>query len=164
MFERHRVSLGDRVSPIQLWPRGFDLAFEWYNTRTEEYEGETLAAHLNLGFFPGGDRPYFYSNPWPFDPALTQVALPQGAVWQTDGWNGTMLPYDAVQGDRDPASTLVNTLAPFSIWRHRLWRPGERSAPVAGIEWHSAISPLRVRRATWRTEAGGLVEEPRCPL
>ena len=107
IFERHRVTLGDRVSPIQMWPHGFDLAFEWYGTKTEEHEGETLPAQLNLGLYPGGE-PYFYSNPWPFADALTDTPLPHGAVWNTEGWNGTKLPYDAVQGDPDAASKLAD--------------------------------------------------------
>jgi hypothetical protein len=97
-FERHRAGLGDQVSPIQLWPHGFDLAFEWYGTRTEPYGGKDLPAQLNLGFYPAGD-PYFYSNPWPFDESLTSIPLPHGATWQTEGWKGTMLPYRFIRED-----------------------------------------------------------------
>ena len=90
VFERHRVSLGDRVSPIQVWPHGFDLSFEWFGTRTEEQGGEKLPAQLNLGFYPGS-TPYFYSNPWPFDEGFIGSPLPHGAQWHTEGSQGTML-------------------------------------------------------------------------
>lgn len=99
IFERHRVALGDRVGPIQVWPHNFDLAFEWFGTRAEEHDGVALPSQLNLGFYPAGDEPYFYSNPWPFDETFTDMPLPEGATWHTEGWQGTMLPYATVQSD-----------------------------------------------------------------
>jgi len=58
-------------------------------------------AQLNLGFYPRG-RPYFYSNPWPFEgDALLPVELPYGASWHTDGWEGSVLYYDEVAGRPD---------------------------------------------------------------
>jgi hypothetical protein len=107
VFARHRVTVGDRVGPIQLWPHGFDLAFEWFGTRSEEHDGEVLPAQLNLGFYPGGEAPYFYSNPWPFDPRLTETPLPQGARWNTEGWSGSMLEYGVVRDAADPGSLLA---------------------------------------------------------
>lgn len=107
IFERHRVTLGDRVGPIQVWPHNFDLAFEWFGTRTEEHDGVALPSQLNLGFYPAGDEPYFYSNPWPFDETLIDTPLPDGATWHTEGWQGTLLPYAAVQSDPDGPSRLA---------------------------------------------------------
>ena len=50
-------------------------------------------------FYPGGE-PYFYSNPWPFEAAqLLHEALPEGSRWHTEGWQGTILPYDELVGD-----------------------------------------------------------------
>lgn len=106
-FERHRVTLDPRVSPVQVWPHGFDLAFDWFGTGTADHDGETLPAQLNLGFYPGAE-PYFYSNPWPFDESLTSVALPHGATWNVDGWQGTKLPYDVVRETDDPVGTIVD--------------------------------------------------------
>jgi hypothetical protein len=106
VFERRRVALGHRVGPVQLWPHGFDLSFEWFGTRAVEQEGATLPAQLNLGFYPGGE-PYFYSNPWPFDLALSRASLPEGSRWHTGGWEGALLPYDAVRNAVDPESTLI---------------------------------------------------------
>ncbi len=71
LFEQHRAALPGKTGPVQIWPHGFDLAFEWFGTRQvpQEEHGETsmLPAQLNLGFYPGGPDPYFYSNPWPFE-------------------------------------------------------------------------------------------------
>jgi hypothetical protein len=110
VFERHRDSLGASVSPLQMWPHGFDLSFEWFGTKmeshTENGQQEELPAQLNLGFYPAGDA-YFYSNPWPFDAALTDHALPHGATWHTEGWQGSKLPYSALAGDPDAAAKLA---------------------------------------------------------
>ncbi len=108
----HRATLGGSVGPLQVWPHGFDLAFEWFGTKVERSEehGETVAvpAQLNLGFYPRGDA-YFYSNPWPFDAeALLGVALPSGAVWHTDGWQGSMLRYADVAGLPDAADRVLD--------------------------------------------------------
>ena len=106
VFTRHRARLGIDAGPIQLWPHGFDLAMEWFGTRVESYQenGKTLElpAQLNLGFYPGDDDAgsYFYSNPWPFDSdKLLDRELPAGAVWHTEGWQGVMLPYTAVDDE-----------------------------------------------------------------
>ena len=97
------------MSPLQLWPHGFDLSFEWFGTKVETHEegGEVqeYPSQLNLGFYPAGDA-YFYSNPWPFDEALPATQLPHGAVWNTEGWQGTKLEYAGLVGDPDAAAKL----------------------------------------------------------
>jgi hypothetical protein len=105
LFERHRAAIEGPVSPVQLWPHGFDLAMEWYGARTEAYEehGEVIEhpSQVNLGFYPGGD-PYFYSNPWPFEgDQLLPNALPGDADWHTEGWEGTKYPYALLVADDD---------------------------------------------------------------
>ena len=109
VFERRRTSVDGPIGPVQLWPHGFDLAFEWFGTRTEPYEedGETsqLPSQLNLGFYPR-DRAYFYSNPWPFEEALLATELPHGAAWNTEGWQGSILYHDQIAGDPTAAVKL----------------------------------------------------------
>ncbi len=107
VFKQHRNSLPGEVGQVQLWPHHFDLAVEWFGTRTMTYEehGEVqeLPAQLNLGFSPGDSghpAPYFYSNPWPFEKEqLLRHSLPEGARWFTEGWEGSVLPYTEVAGD-----------------------------------------------------------------
>ena len=111
VFETHRAEIGGQVGPVQLWPHGFDIAFEWFGTRIERYEEdgevEEHPAQLNLGFYPGGE-PYFYSNPWPFEgDKLMSAELPHGAAWHTDGWPGTILPYDKLVGDPHAEDKLL---------------------------------------------------------
>jgi len=119
ILERHRVTLGRAVGPVQVWPHGFDLAFEWFGTKMERHGNGTLPAQINLGFYPGGE-PYFYSSPWPFDPAVTGIGLPIGARWHTEGWQGAMLPYTGVQGDPDAAARITE----FARVVHQAASPG----------------------------------------
>ncbi len=114
LFKQHRATLDGEPGIVQLWPHGFDLAFEWYGSRVEVYEEEGKEvenpSQLNLGFFPGGPdvAPYFYSNPWPFEgEALLGQALPDGASWHTEGWQGTVLPYEALAGEPDAEARLL---------------------------------------------------------
>lgn len=110
-LEIHRSSLDGSVGPLQIWPHGFDLAFEWFGTRMESHaehgEVTVVPAQLNLGFYPAG-RAYFYSNPWPFDAeALTAIPLPAPASWHTDGWEGSILYYDELLTEKDPPAKLM---------------------------------------------------------
>ncbi len=112
LFHKHQAGLEGRVGQVQLWPHGFDLATEWFGTRTVEYEehGElqTFPSQLNLGFYPGEPAPYFYSNPWPFEEdKLVDHPLPSGARWFTESWQGSILPYDLLVGDPDAGEKLL---------------------------------------------------------
>lgn len=115
IFKAHRATLSGEVGPVQLWPHGFDLAFEWFGTRFAEYEkgGEITKypAQLNLGFSPGESshsKPYFYSNPWPFEAdALLDAPLPRGARWFTNSWQGTILPYAELADEPDAEERLL---------------------------------------------------------
>ncbi len=111
LFEQHRSELGSRVSPIHVWPHGFDLSFEWFGTRVQQLEEEGVVtehpSQLNLGFYPAG-RAYLYSNPWPFESdRLIDVELPYGAEWHTEGWQGTILYYDQVAGLPDAGERVL---------------------------------------------------------
>lgn len=111
IFMDHNAEIGGEQAPVQVWPHGFDIATEWYGTKTLEHEEhgetETLPAQLNLGFYPGG-RAYFYSNPWPFaTDDLLGHELPHGAQWNTEGWEGSILYLDQVAGHADSANRVL---------------------------------------------------------
>jgi len=118
-----RNQLEGTVGPIQLWPHGFDLAFEWFGTKmvpaTEGGESSEAPGQVNVGFYPAGDA-YFYSNPWPFESeVLLNVALPSGAKWHTEGWNGSILAYadvvnrsDGVERFLDFAAAVMDAAVP----------------------------------------------------
>ncbi|MGB9359018.1 MAG: DUF5996 family protein [Acidimicrobiia bacterium] len=114
----HRSRIGGNTGPVQLWPHGFDVAFEWFGTRmvatSDLAESSEVPAQINLGLYPAGDA-YFYSNPWPFDDdRLFAIELPDGAGWHTDGWEGSTLAYADVAGAPDgPERVLAYARAVF---------------------------------------------------
>lgn len=93
----HRSSIGLNTGPLQVWPHGFDLAFEWFGAG---------GSQLNLGFYPAG-RSYFYSNPWPFPEELKVFPLPAPAAWHGGDWDGSILYYDDLMATDDPAGRLL---------------------------------------------------------
>lgn len=110
IFNDHRNNLTGNIGPIQLWPHNFDLSMEWFGTRTvtheEHGEVQEFPSQLNLGFYPG-QPVYFYSNPFPFEATiLLNTALPAGAKWHSEGWQGSMLPYAELVGDNQAEARL----------------------------------------------------------
>ncbi|HSM02803.1 MAG TPA: DUF5996 family protein [Acidimicrobiia bacterium] len=100
VLDRRRDEMSD-PGGIHIWPHHFDMSFEWYGSRQVEGEdGSTSPAQINLGFNVLDD-PYLYSSPWPFDEGLLDEALPGKARWHTDGWTGSMLPFEALLGQSD---------------------------------------------------------------
>lgn len=102
VMRRQKLIVGDPTGPVQVWPHGFDMAFEWFGSKdvdhVENGENVTQKAQVNFGLYPGGE-PYFYCNPWPFETeALVSHALPDGASWHLEDWQGAIMPYAAVAG------------------------------------------------------------------
>jgi hypothetical protein len=156
IFKKHRENLEGEKSPVQFWPHGFDLSFEWFGTRSIEYEegGEMkrLPSQLNLGFAPGdatNPQPYFYSNPWPFETeALIHQPLPQGTRWFTGSWKGSILPYRELVGDKnaeerllDYARAVFEITKPTLLASHILLQPLQalKLAPVQGSHLQSTL-------------------------
>lgn len=115
IFKKHRDALSGERTPVQLWPHNFDMAFEWYGSRLVKYTQNDKEiespAQLSLGFSPGDSshpRPYFYSNPWPFEKEfLVNKPLPAGASWFTESWQGSILPYSELVGDSNGEERLL---------------------------------------------------------
>jgi hypothetical protein len=108
VMQRVRMKLGVETGIVNFWPHNFDLAFEWFSDKMIHYmhdgKSSESPAQINFGFAPGDRshaRPYFYSNPWPFDAKLNTKALPSGAGWFQESWEGSLLAYDALTGVED---------------------------------------------------------------
>lgn len=83
---------GEKDEPV-VFPHGFDISMLWFATEV----ADEAAPHLNFGFSPGSaglERPYLYSYPYPRPDNLTSLPLPVKSCWHTEGWVGTVTPYD----------------------------------------------------------------------
>ena len=95
---------------LGLLPEGTDLVEQYLEVLEEQGKEVEYSSQLNLGFYPGGPNiaPYFYRNPWPFEEeALLGQPLPDGARWHTEGWQGTILPYEELEGDPNAEARLL---------------------------------------------------------
>jgi hypothetical protein len=110
ILKAHRASLPGETGQVQLWPHNFDLAFEWFGTRLiVGDDGVKTPAQINFGFAPGDSShpaPYFYSSPWPLERSMLDQKLRGGARWYQESWEGSLLPYDALVGERDADQRL----------------------------------------------------------
>jgi hypothetical protein len=108
-FRVFRDELPSQKSPLVVWPHGFDLSFLWFATA----EASEQAPHVAFGFSPsspGLDRPYLYSYVYPLPEGLTDRDLPPYTHWHTEGWTGTVTPYDDLAGRDDAAAVVADTL------------------------------------------------------
>jgi len=97
--------LSGEVRGPHLWPHGFDIATEWISTTIVETGDEPARAQIASGWYPAIDS-YVYVNPWPFWQEFTDIDLPHGAGWNTEGWFGAKL--GVVPPDGLAMSTVVD--------------------------------------------------------
>jgi len=72
---------------------------------------------MNFGFAFGDagiPEPYFYVTAYPLPDALPELDLPDGTVWQSDGFSGAVLLYRRLLEEKDPHHYLV------SLWNDLL--------------------------------------------
>jgi hypothetical protein len=108
-FSRFRARLRGLMSPVVVWPHGFDMAFILFNNP----QGDESGLHAMFGFSPkspGFDRPYFYTYVHPSPPDISSTPLPSWARWHTQGWTGIVSDYDALTGEENPELALEEHL------------------------------------------------------
>lgn len=106
---RFRARLLGGLSPMIVWPHGFDLSFLWFAKGFTEGQDP----HLNFGFSPGSPgfpRPYIYSYAYPIPNGLFDVKLPEPARWIQEPWKGMVIDYDALAAMPDHENVLENLL------------------------------------------------------
>ncbi len=114
VLEDFRATIREEKSPIQVWPHHFDLSMIWLpgpkvagqDPANEEYADK----QMNFGFVFGDEtipEPYFYVTAYPLPEALPDAPLPDGTVWQTDGFDGAVLLYRDLVAMQDPAAYLL---------------------------------------------------------
>ena len=85
-----------QVATARVWPHHFDLG--GLVTVAEEIVDAAsgrLPSQLGFGLSPGDHllhEPYVYVSPYPGPPETEPWSLPDGWHWESDGFNGAMLP------------------------------------------------------------------------
>lgn len=106
---RFRGRLLGTLSPMIVFPHGFDLSFLWFKRGSEE----KTDPHMNVGFSPGSagfDRPYVYSYASPMPETFFDIELPPPARFVRDPWKGIVIDYDTLAREKDPEAFLEQTL------------------------------------------------------
>ncbi len=103
------------VTPVVLWPHGFDLSTIWFAGGGFSEEEDP---HMNFGFSPGTPdvgEPYFYSYAWPAIEGF-EATLPDVVEWHTEwGSPGALLRYSKFAAADDPEAIARETL--LAIYR-----------------------------------------------
>jgi hypothetical protein len=125
-LEDFRAGIREEKSPIQVWPHHFDLSMIWLpGTKIEGIDPadeEQADKQMNFGFVLGDDgipEPYLYVTAYPLPEALPEVSLPEGTVWQSEGFSGAVLRYQDLVLMDDPHAYLLD------LW-HGLLEAGRR--------------------------------------
>ena len=109
-----QAGIREETSPVQIWPHHFDLGMLWLpgakvdgqDPKDEEYSDKSM----NFGFTFGDEgipEPYFYITAYPLPDALPVISLPPGTKWQSEGFNGAVLPYRSLLENAKPADYLL---------------------------------------------------------
>jgi hypothetical protein len=116
---RFRAQLSGPLTPLVVWPHGFDLSFLWFARGGFDEQADP---HLAFGFAPtsaGLDRPYFYAYA-SSAPDLSDHALPAPARSINGPYNGVYVGYDDIARVADPVGAIerlmgevVGTLEPL---------------------------------------------------
>ncbi|MDX1990997.1 MAG: DUF5996 family protein [bacterium] len=109
-FNNFRAGLKGMLTPLVVWPHGFDLSMLWFPGDNPD---EQTQPHCNFGFSPGSaglPRPYFYGYVWPRPDDLTSAPLPAPVRWHTEGWTGALVEYDAIRNEAQPEIVIQSLL------------------------------------------------------
>lgn len=104
---RLRARLMGTMTPMVVWPHGFDLSGLWFPGDTAD---EQRDPHVSLGFSPASEgfpRPYIYAYARPWPEGAERTPLPSPAYWTTANWKGAVLGYDALLTNPDPVGAIT---------------------------------------------------------
>ena len=116
-FKTFKGGLREETSPVQIFPHHMDVSMNWFSGRlvpsVDPADEESADEQMSFGFVTGdGSIPdaYFYVTAYPAPDNWTDLALPEGAYWHTEGWTGAVLPYAAVAAASRPFELLLDYL------------------------------------------------------
>jgi hypothetical protein len=159
---RFRARLLGSMTPLVVWPHGFDLSFLYFADRPPD---EHTEPHLNFGFSPfsaGFPRPYLYAYISPLPAGRIGKPLPAPARWHEGTWKGVVMDYDLLvndptAGEDSPESMIESRLMDI----FRVLEPGLK--PVVGAPAEAGASPEAgspAGRAETPATTESKVEEP----
>jgi len=110
-----RAPIAEETSPIQIFPHHFDLAMLWLPGEKipgqDPADEESSDKQMNFGFVFGDagiPEPYFYITAYPLPDALPGLDLPDGTIWQSDGFSGAVLLYRRLLEETNPEEYLLS--------------------------------------------------------
>jgi hypothetical protein len=116
-FKVFKGGLREETSPVQIFPHHMDVSMNWFSGRlvagVDPADEESADEQMNFGFVTGdGAIPdaYFYVTAYPAPDNWTDLVLPKGAYWHTEGWTGAVLPYATVVAASSPYELLLDYL------------------------------------------------------
>jgi len=120
LLNKLRDELGGERSPVQLWPHHFDLSMSWFSGRLvpgkDPNDAESSKEQMMFGFSTGDDGmpdAYFYITAYPIPEGFPNFDLPEGARWNTSGFQGGVMMYDTFANSNNPGVTLLNYFKTF---------------------------------------------------
>ena len=115
-----RSELRGERSPVQLWPHHFDLSMSWFSGRLvpdkDPNDPDSSKEQMMFGFSTGDDiiqDAYFYITAYPVPERLPNLKTPEDSRWNTEGFQGGMMMYDAFARANNPEEKLLNYFRTF---------------------------------------------------
>lgn len=116
-FKTFKGMLREETSPVQMFPHHMDVSMNWFSGRlvpgVDPADEESADEQMNFGFVTGDASvpdAYFFATAYPVPDNWTDLPLPKGAYWHTEGWSGAVLPYAVVATASRPLELLLEYL------------------------------------------------------
>ena len=115
-----RSELNSETSPVQLWPHHFDMSMSWFSGRLvpgkDPKDLDSSKEQMSFGFSTGDETipgAYFYVLSYPVPDGLSKIELPVDARWNTEGFQGGVMMYEAYYNAENPEEKLLNFFRTF---------------------------------------------------
>jgi len=121
-FKTFKGGLREETGPVQIFPHHMDVSMNWFSGRlvpgVDPADEENADEQMNFGFVTGDGSitdAYFYVTAYRAPVGWTDLALPEGANWHTEGWTGAVLPYATVVASDQPLELLLDYLRALQV-------------------------------------------------
>ena len=115
-----RSELTGDTSPVQLWPHHFDMSMSWFSGRLipgkDPKDLDSSKEQMSFGFSTGDDTipdAYFYVLSHPVPEGLSTIEFTNDARWNSEGFQGGVMMYEAFNNSDNPEEKLLNFFRTF---------------------------------------------------